>query len=132
LCYHGNYYTSLNFVTTALGRRSNPSDIFVSYWYAALMEIPIWILPFFLQSHLKVYQVVLTVSLICAAILSICYAILPTGKSKTWNPKCKYTICVTPWYRIFFRQSVIKLFERFPRFTVVTTGTCSDPYAHDQ
>lgn len=90
LCYYGNYYTCVNLVSTALGRRSDPSDTFVSYWYAALMEIPIWILPFILQGRLHVCQVTLIVSLVCAAVLSICYAILPTGELKKCNLKGKY------------------------------------------
>lgn len=89
LCYYGNYYTCVNLVTTALGRRSDASNTFVSYWYAALMEIPIWILPFILQGRLRVCQVALTVSLLCAAVSSIWYAILPTGELK----KCVCAVC---------------------------------------
>ncbi|XP_021926516.1 solute carrier family 22 member 1-like isoform X2 [Zootermopsis nevadensis] len=115
LCYHGNYYTSLNLVTTALGRRSNPSDIFVSYWYAALMEIPIWILPFILQSHIKIYQVVLTVSLMCAAILSICYAILPTGYiilSLTLGLMTRFAVTVAYYTMVQRRWERINIFDK--------------------
>jgi len=75
----------MNLVTMAHGRRSDPLDVFVSYWYAAIMEIPICILPFILQGRLRVCQMTLTVSLTCAAVLSICYTTLPRGKLKKWN-----------------------------------------------
>jgi hypothetical protein len=119
LCYYGNYYTCVNLVTTALGRRSDPSNTFVSYWYAALMEIPIWILPFILQGRLRVCQVALTVSLLCAAVSSIWYAILPTGelwgvllKQSLFTHPVHYTFFIS-WYSIFLNQWVIQLFKTF-------------------
>lgn len=153
LCYYGNYYTCVNLVSTAFGRRSDCSDNFVSYWYAALMEIPIWILPFILQGRPRVCQVTLIVSLVCAAVLSICDAILPTGELKKGNLKGKYrwpTECTmllkVPmecdfWTNLYitshflvqhFSQSMsYSTVQEIPccyRFILVTTGPCS--YQH--
>jgi hypothetical protein len=117
LCYYGNYYTCVNLVTTALGRRSDPSNTFVSYWYAALMEIPIWILPFILQGHLRVCQVALTVPLLCAAVSSIWHAILPTGESKKCNLKVKYrwlTVCT-----VLLKQSLLAHACKLPTIFVL-------------
>ncbi|KAJ4429790.1 hypothetical protein ANN_21994, partial [Periplaneta americana] len=124
-CYFGKHYISLNLLATAFNTRSDPSSDFTSYWYSALIEIPIWILPFILQGSPKMSQAALILSLTSAASLGIAHALLPTGNIVTsvTTGLIDRLVVTVAYYTMLQRRWDVSIADRITSVTMeISTG----------